>query len=400
MGGPVRNEIPYEEIEYNHPLATEYPCVQTESSQLMLSNNLEKKKWICLGVRDFKKAVMRLQTENGDAVRDYYLNLEEAMVSYGEYTARFMIEKADAERKMLVSIKEEELCGAMNMLAIKDKELEGEKEARENAEQHAEIALEARKRAELKAKRVNKFVNRTNMREKKLEWIYIATTKEYAKERIFKIGSTERLAIRISGYATGHPKSRAYFYAWIKRCYSAKDLDYHIQKVLSSFKYKEDKDDKGRGELYHGIKFSDLVDIVTFVVDNYDKSIEYINTFIKSRLDQSMEEEDEEVVPINMNVDLNVTYKSSDGDYTETITQDDYENIRDELEHIIEAIEAQTKREANEIVVINRNELVARLAQVVPMDKKELWSAIKGITNWKNGKTQIDEFGTTIKIKY
>ena len=107
-----------------------------------------------------------------------------------------------------------------------------------------------------------------------------------------------------------------------------------------------------------------------------------------------------ESLPINMNVDLNVTYKASDGDYTETITQDDYENIRDELEHIIEAIEAQTKREANEIVVINRNELVAKLAQVVPMDKKELWSAIKGITNWKNGKTEIDEFGTTIKIKY
>jgi hypothetical protein len=50
--------------------------------------------------------------------------------------------------------------------------------------------------------------------------------------------------------------------------------------------------------------------------------------------------------------------------------------------------------------VIKRSELVCRLAQVVPMDKKDLWSAIKGITKWKNGKTEIDEFGTTIKIEY
>jgi hypothetical protein len=29
---------------------------------------------------------MRLNTKNADVVRDYYLNLEEAMFAYGEYT--------------------------------------------------------------------------------------------------------------------------------------------------------------------------------------------------------------------------------------------------------------------------------------------------------------------------
>jgi prophage antirepressor-like protein len=299
-----------------------------------------------------------------------------------------------------------QLAQAMEQLVLKDNQLQQDHEACVRAEQrateaeeHAAIVLEAKKKAELKAKRVNKFMHRVSMREKKLEWIYIATTKEYAKERIFKIGSTERLSSRISGYATGHPKSRAYFYGWVKQCYASKDLDYHIQKILSAFKHKEEKDDKGRGELYHGIKFTDLVDIVAFIVDNYDKSIEYVNTFIKSRLDQSMEEEDEEVAPLKIGV--NVTYQVGNVEHTEIITEhSEGSKIREELENIIDSIEAQAERIGNEIIVIKRSELVCRLAQVVSMDKKDLWSAIKGITKWKNGRTEIDEFGTTIKIEY
>ena len=157
----------------------------------------------------------------------------------------------------------------------------------------------------------------------------------------------------------------------MKQCYASKDLDYHIQKILSAFKHKEEKDDKGRGELYHGIKFTDLVDIVVFIVDNYDKSIEYVNMFIKSRLDQSMEEEDEEVVPLKIGV--NVTYQVEDGEHTETITeQSEGGKIREELENIIDSIEAQADRignVGNEIIVIKRSELVCRLAQVVSMDK-------------------------------
>jgi hypothetical protein len=43
------------------------------------------------------------------------------------------------------------------------------------------------------------------------------------------------------------------------------------------FKHKENT------ELYCGIKFSDLKDIVAFIVENYDASIDYINNFIRSR---------------------------------------------------------------------------------------------------------------------
>ena len=42
-----------------------------------------------------------------------------------------------------------------------------------------------------------------------------------------------------------------------------------------------------------GIKFSDLKDILAFIIDNYDASIDYINNFITTRLDASLEEDDE-----------------------------------------------------------------------------------------------------------
>jgi hypothetical protein len=35
--------IPYDEIDHTHPLAIEYPGIQEESKQLILSKNLNKK---------------------------------------------------------------------------------------------------------------------------------------------------------------------------------------------------------------------------------------------------------------------------------------------------------------------------------------------------------------------
>lgn len=79
-----------------------------------------------------------------------------------------------------LAIKDEQLNESMEKLAIKDKELNE--------------ANQAKDKAELKALRIKKFMNNVKIKELKLEWIYIATTYQYAKERLFKIGSTERIA--------------------------------------------------------------------------------------------------------------------------------------------------------------------------------------------------------------
>ena len=165
---------------------------------------------------------------------------------------------------------ESQLSLAMEQLAIKDK---AEEELKEKLV-----------KAERKAIRVNKFMKRITIKEAKLEWIYIATNKYYSKERLWKIGSTIRLSSRINSYNTGQAKGvDNYYYVWAMKCYNSKDVDTHIQKLLGDFKWKgsnqpqDQQNRENRSEMYHGIKFSDLKEILTFIVNNYDASIDYQN---------------------------------------------------------------------------------------------------------------------------
>jgi prophage antirepressor-like protein len=94
---------------------------------------------------------------------------------------------------------ESQLTQAMEQLAIKEKSEEDLK--REGEELRNKLV-----RAERKAIRVNKFMKRITIKERKMEWIYIATNDFYALERLWKVGSTIRLSSRIGGYHTGRAK--------------------------------------------------------------------------------------------------------------------------------------------------------------------------------------------------
>ena len=319
--------------------------------------------------KDFKKTVLRLNTKTADMVRDFYLNLEEAVVAYSEYTLSYMVEKATLENRV-----------AKSQLALKEK---SEEELKEKLV-----------RAERKAIRVNKFMRRIVVKEHKLEWIYIATNDQYSRERLFKIGSTTRLSSRIASYNTGRAKGvDTYYYVWAIKCYNSKDVDNHIQKLLSEFKYGKNQDvsKENRSEMYHGIKFTDLKDIVAFIVNNYDESMDYINNFIKTRLNQSMEEEDDIPPPLNYK---KLTYQI--GEHTETIDveNEETESIREALEDILSSLKDQEER------TISREALLTQLLSVTNASKQSLWSQIKEFTGWKNSKTEIDEGSFRYKIVY
>ena len=403
-------KIEYEEIDYQHPLAIEYPCVQNEIKTIS-KNNLKRKRWICMDQRTFKKVIMKLNTENADTIRDYYLNIEEAVLEYTDYAINYMVKKQEIElnytmKQLAIKDKaEEELKEQLTIkneqLAIKDKSEETLKEqlaikdkSEEELKEQLAQAEEAKVRAERKAIRINKFMRRVTIKEKKLEWIYIATTKLYAGERLFKVGSTTRLSTRISGYNTGRPKEDSYYYCWVKKCYNSKDLDYHIQKLLCDFKHKENT------ELYCGIKFSDLEAIVNFIVDNYDKSIDYINNFIQTRLNQSLEEEDEEPPRLDYK---KITYQI--GEHVETIDlqkEDEY-SIRDELDNILLSIKQQYELNSDtnsDIVVVNRKNLIDRLSKVTNISRKDLWYQIKQETGWTSSNKEINDGAFKYKITY
>ena len=260
---------------------------------------------------------------------------------------------------------EARLSETMAQLAIRDKSNEELKEQLIKAER--------------KAIRVNKFMRRVSIKENKLEWIYIATTQLYAQERLFKIGSTTRLSSRIGGYNTGRPREDNYYYCWVIKCYNAKDIDYHIQRLLSDFKHRE------KAELYCGIKFSDLKAIVTFIVENYDKSVDYINNFVRSRLDASLIEED--VPPPRLDF-KKFTYQI--GDHTETIDfeNEEIDSVREAFDEILTSIKEQ-RENLDDLVIVHRRELMSRLSGKINLPKNGLWGQVKQYTGWTCSKDEL-----------
>jgi hypothetical protein len=99
--------------------------------------------------------------------------------------------------------------------------------------------------------------------------------------------------------------------------------------------------------MYHEIKFTDLKDIVTFIVNNYDASVDYINNFIRTRLDQILEED---VIPPPLDY-KRLTYQI--GEHIETIDleEEESESVREAFEDILASIKEQHER--NEMVVYN-----------------------------------------------
>jgi hypothetical protein len=133
---------------------------------------------------------------------------------------------------------------------------------------------------------------------------------------------------------------------------------------------------------------------VNFIVDNYDESIDYINNFIRTRLNESLEEEDEEPPRLDYK---RLTYQI--GDHTETIDieEEESESIKDALEDILASIKEQRGEGP---IVVHRKQLVSELLKVTNAPKKNLWSQIKELTGWKSSKNEIDEGSFKYKIEY
>lgn len=297
---------------------------------------------------------------------------------------------------------EQQFAESMQKLAIKETV---EEELKHQTEQLEQRVI----KAERKSLNIRKFMNRITIKEQKMEWIYIGTTRLYAQERVFKIGSTTRLTSRIPQYNTGRPGSTDHFYyAWAMKCYNSKDVDYHIQKLLLDFKFKDPKKiieeqvKDNRAEMYHGIKFSDLKDILTFVINNYDQSMEYINNFIRARLDQSLEEEDEVPPPLDLK---RVICQIGDHEEVLDVAEGDETLLRGEFENILTNLKEQHQRnkedeKVDEIIVVDRKDLVGRLISLTNDIKKSLWTRIKELTGWTNSNTEIDEGSFKYKIMY
>lgn len=263
-------EIEYQEIDCKHPLAIEYPCVQKESEQLKLSFNLDKKRWICVDQRAFKKAVLKLNTESAEIVRDYYLNLEEAMFAYGEYTMNFLMEKSEIQKKT----RDLELSQMIEQLTIKEKLEEDLKnkliKAEKEAEEHRQYVL------------VLKELAINDQRRPLNEAIYISTSKSYANQNRFKVGGVEgmdKLKSRFAGYNSRSSVDDLWYYSDIFRVANFRAAEKRIEDVLGRFRERKNK------EIYV-LHYDDLKRYVEWITQHYEDEVEKFNQEFISNLNR------------------------------------------------------------------------------------------------------------------
>jgi gas vesicle protein len=321
-------KVPYKEIDYKHPLAIEYPCVQEEVN-LIPKNNIDRKRWICMEPRAFKNVVMRLNTETSDMVREYYLNLEEAMFGYGRYTAQYMMEKQGQQ----LAIKDKSESKLKKQLAIKSAEVQQEKERAEQEKKLLQEELEDTKEHALLLQEMmikDEPITRTQV-------IYIATTELYAKNNNFKSGGvdeTNKLKSRLSTYNTGRVKDDLFYYSDIFMVSNYHIIEAQLKNLLGCF-----RDKKGK-EIYR-LHYTDIRYIVDYLCKRDGEDVEEVNSKLTQFIANLNKRNLRPIVPLpNTSYLTSVTRLKEDGTVDNVTIQSD--SFEEAVKKYVKALDPNT----------------------------------------------------------
>jgi hypothetical protein len=127
--------------------------------------------------------------------------------------------------------------------------------------------------------RVQTHINNTKSLDK-TSTFYIATSKRYAEQNIFKPGCIDTigekaLKSRLAQYNTGKTGDDIFYFCHIEEVYAAKELDYKLKKLLQQLKFNRKKE-------MVVVHYNALIKIVQHVSANHTEDYEYFNDFISS----------------------------------------------------------------------------------------------------------------------
>jgi len=114
------HSIEFQEINHQDPEFENYPDLVEEAKHIT-PNNIDRKKWIIMGSRDFKRMVMCLRTKKADDIRNYYLAIEDLFKMYCEYTLHFQMRR-EKERLEKKQCRIDELIEKMDGMELKHQE--------------------------------------------------------------------------------------------------------------------------------------------------------------------------------------------------------------------------------------------------------------------------------------
>lgn len=216
-----RNNISYKYLSYQDPLIEQFTEIQEEIKH-MRPVDKPRKRWIIMETKNFKKAIMCLNTTRREDIQNYYLLLEELVHIYGAYTIQF---------------KENQLKDqADHILLLKD------------------LLIDDQKR-------------------EKTQVIYISTSRNYARQNRFKPGgveSIEKLTSRFSTYNSRSASGDEWYYSDTFLVADYKQIETRLKDLLGRFRYKKGK------EIYI-LHYTNIRYIVEYLCNHYNDEIDEVN---------------------------------------------------------------------------------------------------------------------------
>ncbi len=178
------------DVDYRHLSSLE---IQSNSmvDELTIIGDINmhnKVKHLILSPRCFKESLMLIQTNKAKRIRKYYLDLEEIFTDFLHHELK-MSKMENSKQTLLFK----SLVADRSML-------------------------------------------------KPNQYIYIATSRNYANQCIFKVGMTTSLGHRLSTYQTGRCIDDRFHYVYIMQCVDAKSAEQYIFARLSAFNYDNNKE--------------------------------------------------------------------------------------------------------------------------------------------------------------
>jgi hypothetical protein len=220
------NDIAYQEIDYKNPLVEQFQEILQDISD-MRSIDRPRKLWLIMEAKDFKEAVMCLATKRSKEIRKYYLLLEELVQLYGAYTTQFK----NKQLKDQIQDKND------HILLLKD------------------LLVDDQKR-------------------EKTQVVYIATSRNYAKQNRFKPGgveSIEKLPSRFSTYNSRSAAGDEWYYSDTFLVADYRQIESRLKDLLGRFRDKKSK------EIYT-LHYTNIKYIVGYLCNHYNDEVDDVNS--------------------------------------------------------------------------------------------------------------------------
>ena len=260
---------------------------------------------------------------------------------------------------------------------------------------------EANKQLEISQEKtmvLENFTSRIKPR-KKTQIFYIATSTTYAQKNRFKFGGVEnenKLSGRLATYNTGRMHNDKFYFSFISKVVNYRQIEQRLKDILPIF-FKDGENYKK--EMVH-CHYDALLEIINFILKNYNEEIEFINEFIKKAIQHTMN--CTPVIPKALTINcLKITISKNDSTITKRyINLDDYNEakqkqiisgILEEFEKNIQIIPDDDDK-IQPCKCINRKDFEKFVKQEknYVLGSRKLWKILKNIIPTKNN----------IKIKY